>query len=147
MAEISLNLQDIRKTKTVKIGDDIYTVRRLGAGEEMKLSVGWTKTRKILEKLKSVDLTKFDLRTKEGRAGLTEVQKELDKHANELKKIKEIELTLFKACFDDGADGEKTNNLIDSLSDEERNELYKRIFDIRDNTVVETEMAETQNES
>lgn len=126
---ISISLKNVQNIKTVNIeGVGVFRVRKLGAGEELDLS---TKRRKMISasneivKIKSkIDSIK-DLEEQERLA--TKELPRIDKLTEELTNIKAFELETYKKCF--SADKpELVDELLDSLSEEERTELFNQIF-------------------
>lgn len=106
MIEISTSSLTTRKKQ--KIDGHEYTVRKLGAGEELLLS---EISRKILAML--TDLSNDDWN---------------EKSSKEYNKLKQQTLDIYTATFDDGGDQSKSRALIERLSDDERNEIYGIIF-------------------
>lgn len=106
---ISISSNDLGTRKRVKIDGHLFTVRKLGAGEELDLSQIARQTVKLLEKL-------------------TETEEWSDKDSNEFEDLKRRSLNIYAKTFDDGGDGSKSMALVERLSDEERNEIYRQVF-------------------
>ena len=107
MIEISTSKMSTRKK--VLIDGQEFTIRKLGAGEELDLS---QISRELFTLLDELDPKK----------GFTE---ESAKKYDELKKKS---LDIYIATFDDGGDQSKSKELIYRLNDDERNEIYSQAF-------------------
>lgn len=140
MAELSISLSNVQNIKTVKIEElGVFTVRRLGPGEEYDLSMKRRRLGKIGDEMmkikKEIDALPDD-ESKEKHAS-----KQLDKVnalSDEIAEIQKFELDMYKRCFTDDDNGKKTDILIDSLTADERMKLYGMIFDT-DTKVTENE--------
>lgn len=128
MADISISLSNIQNIKTVNIeGLGVFRVRKLGAGEELDLSIKMRRLMTILTTLQRIDIQSFDSITDEGKSRLAKQEKHIDKLSNEITDIKRFELNTYKQCFSSDEDG-AVDSLINGLSDEERTELFNQIF-------------------
>lgn len=130
MADIQISLNNIRNVKTVFIeGIGSFTVRKLGAGEELDLSDRIRRLGEILDELQKIDFSKYDTSTEEGMKELEKVSKRASKLSEEVNEIQRFELETYKRCFEDDNDGKNVDSLLDSLSAEDRANLFKTIFD------------------
>lgn len=131
MADISISLNNIRNTKSLYIEDlgVAFTVRKLGAGEELDLSDKMRRLSEIAKELQGVDFMKYDLTKEEDRKDIEKLEKRVSKLSDEIGEIKRFELSTYKRCFTDDANGENVEKLLNSLSDEDRGQLFKSIFD------------------
>lgn len=107
MLEISTN--NLSSRKKIKIDGHVYTVRKLGAGEEMDIN-------SIIR-----ELNKISKRNK-GKKDLSPADEA------EFNRLQERSLAIYAGTFDDGGDGSKALALIKGLSYEDRGELHKQIF-------------------
>jgi hypothetical protein len=131
MAELSISLSNIQNIKTVNIEEiGVFKVRKLGAGEELDLSIKMRRLVAIAKELKTLDISNIDASTPEGLARFNEHSEIIDKYSEEIANIKKYEIEIYKGCFTDDGNGEKVDFLINGLTDDERGELFKRIFDI-----------------
>lgn len=106
MLQITTN--KLSQRKHVEIDGHYYIVRRMGAGDQLSVS-------QYMRELEA-------LAKKEKKEPLSE---------DELKRVSEIEKTALEIsarCFDDQEDGEKSRQLVYSLTPEELAELMKQIF-------------------
>lgn len=131
MADISVSLNNIRKTQTVFIEDEGFavTIRKLGAGEELDLSDKMRRLSEIGKELQSVDFMKYDLTKEEDRKEIEKLEKRVSKLSDEIGEIKRFELASYKRCFSDDANGANVDKLLNSLTDEDRAQLFKQVFD------------------
>lgn len=106
---ISISSNDLGTRKRVKIDGIDFTVRKLGAGEELDLSQIARQTLKLLERLSD---------NKEWK----------DSDSLEFDGLKKKSLEIYAKTFDDGGDGSKSDELVKRLSDEERNNIYRQVF-------------------
>jgi len=109
---LELNTSDFGLQVEVKIDGHPYRVRRLGAGEELKLGSLLRKMRKLLREMAKPEVS--DQRT-------DQIEKEVDDLEQE--SIRVIALT-----FNDGGDGSKSLDLISRLSHEDRTTMIRKIF-------------------
>jgi len=137
MTEISISLSNIQNIKTVNIeGVGIIRARRLGAGEELDLSDKMRRLSKIINELQDIDFTKFDTTKKEDIEEFKKVSKRAEKLSDEVTEIKKFEFNTYKRCFSDDKNGEIVEQIMNTLSQPERDELFKQIFNPP--TIVET---------
>lgn len=129
MSEVRISLNNIRNTKSVYIEDldTAFTVRKLGSGEELDLSAKYRRLGEILDELRKIDFTKYDINKKEDAAKVKKLQKKAESLTDELYDIQKFELETFKRCFVSD-DQSKVDELIDQLSAEERGKLFTAIF-------------------
>lgn len=130
MAELTISLSNIQNIKTVNItGLGVFRVRRIGPGEEYDLSMKRRRLVKIaaeMVRLKS-DMDKLSGAEREEFA--SKALPQIDKLSNEIVDIQKYELDTYKRCFTDDDNGKKTEELINSLTVDERLKLYSLIFD------------------
>lgn len=131
MADITISLSNVHNVKKVhidEIGD--FKVRKMGAGEELDLSDKLRRLNEIIEELNDLDFTGINLAkpTKKDITELKRLTNRSEKLMEEINVIKRFELEAYAKCFDDGGDGSKTKELLDSLSDEDRSALLNAIF-------------------
>lgn len=132
MAELTISLSNVRNVKRVHIdefGD--FKVRKMGAGEELDLSDKLRRLNEIIEELNLLDFKHVNIKnpTKKDIAELSRLTKRSEAFMDEINDIKRYEIATYARLFDDGGDGSKTQELLSSLSDEDRAELLKRIFE------------------
>lgn len=133
MAEQKISLSNIINEKTVNIeGFGVFRVRKLGAGEELDLSDRLRRLNQIITELENINFEKFEGNkkpTKAQRKELLEIQNRSNSLLDEISEIKKFELKTYKRCFRDDSEGEKVEQLLNSLSETERSALFKQIFD------------------
>jgi len=149
--QITISLSNIRNTKSVLIeGIGTFTVRRLGSGEQLDLSLKARRIDEIINELNDVNFTKYDLAKPAHRKKVVELEKYIEALSKELTTIKTDELNLYKACFVDEDNGKKVDELIDSLTDMERAVLFENIFGekkpVKPLDVIDTPVEDTSNE-
>lgn len=113
---ISISTNDLESRKKVQIIDagvnggkpHVYTLRKLGAGEEMDLSQIARELLKLLAKVETEEWT--------------------EKDAEIFDELKKRQLELYIKTFDDGKDGKMSKQLVESLSDTDRNTIYNQVF-------------------
>lgn len=103
-----INTKDLKTRVKIKIDGHDYTVRRLGAGEQLQLNQYRREHASVSKKSKQ--------------------SKDLDKLEAELDRLQVKMLDMFVKIFDDGADGTKSKNLVYSLDVLEITELLAEIF-------------------
>lgn len=129
MSDLRISLNNIRNVKKVYIdGVGGFTVRKLGAGEELDLSDKMRRLGEILKELQAIDFNKFDVTKEEDRQELEEVSKRADTLTQEVSAIQRFELETYKQCFEDDNEGKDVERLLNSLSAEDRANLFKEIF-------------------
>jgi hypothetical protein len=132
MADITISLSNVRNIKKLYIEDlDLtFEVRKMGAGEELDLSDKLRRLNEIIEELSAIDFNKINITkpTKKDIKAMEALTEKADSLMNEINDIKRFELETYKRCFTDNNGGKDTDKLIDSLSDEDRAELFKQIF-------------------
>jgi hypothetical protein len=106
---IEISTSKLTSRKHVLIDGHAYTVRKLGAGDELAISQILRQLEKLQEKAKS---------------GKTLTPKDDDL----FQELQERSLAIYASTFDDGGDGSKSRKLIESLSYDERAELQDLIF-------------------
>jgi hypothetical protein len=129
---ITINLNDIREVAEVTIGDHVYKVRRMGAGEELDLSASNRRTFEAMERANKLQKKFMELSaTPEEELDQKEVDKlvkQMDKVTAEIRKEQEYQSEAFVKLFDDGGDGSKSRELLKSLSHNEKQKLLEQIF-------------------
>lgn len=131
MADITISLSNVHNIKRVKIDPiGVFEVRKMGAGEELDLSDKLRRLNEIIEELTAIDFNKINMNkpTKKDIKAMEALTKKADALMEEINDIKRFELETYSRCFNDNADGVNTKKLLDSLSDEDRAELFKQIF-------------------
>lgn len=123
-AELRISLNNIRNVKNIFIeGLGAFTVRKLGAGEELDLSDKMRRLSAIFRELQSLQLT-----DEKNPEALKEAQDKAETLSAEVAEIQRFELDMYKRCFEDDNDGKNVEKLLNSLSIEERSNLFKSIF-------------------
>lgn len=129
--EITISLSNIRKVKRAKIGDTVFTVRKLGAGEELELSANMRRAGVLIDSFNKMRKKMLE-QSEEEKANtkeLTKLAKKMDKFTEELHEIQLFQYESYLKIFDDGTkDQAKTKELLSSLSIDERDELLKQIW-------------------
>ena len=129
MADISISLNTIQNIKTVHIkGVGVLNVRKLGAGEELDLSFKLRRLNKIVGELNAIDLTKFNSRKPGDLKKITKLSEKIDLLSEEASEIKRAEFDIYKRCLSDDEGGKVVDVIMNTLSDEERAELYRQVF-------------------
>lgn len=130
MADISISLNNIRNTKTLFIeGIGGFTVRKLGAGEELDLSDKMRRLGQVYGELQKIDFSKYDTTNKEDLKEIEKIGKRAEELSDEINEIQRFELETYKRCFTADKDPKDVDTLIDQLSVEDRTNLFKRLFD------------------
>lgn len=106
---ISISSNDLGTRKKVKIDGEDFIIRKLGAGEELDLSQIGREILKLLEKV-------------------TNDKDWTDDDSNKFEELKKKSLEIYAKTLDDGGDGSKSKALIERLSDDERNAIYRIAF-------------------
>lgn len=129
MSEVRISLGNVRNTRSVYIEelDTAFTVRKLGSGEELDLSSKYRRLGEILEELRKIDFTQYDINKKADKEKVEKLQKKAEALTDELHEIQQFELDTFKRCFET-EDKSKVDELINQLSAEERGKLFTMIF-------------------
>ena len=129
---ITINLNDIREVVEVTIGDHVYKVRRMGAGEELDLSASNRRTFEAMERATKLQKKFMELSaTPEEELDQKEVDKlvkQMDKVTAEIRNEQEYQAEAFVKLFDDGGDGSKSRELLKSFSHSEKQKLLEQIF-------------------
>ena len=128
-SEVNISLNNIQNIKTVNIkGVGVVRVRRLGAGEELDLSLKLRRLGKLVRELSKIDFMQFDSAKPEDLKKIEKLNKRVDAISDEIAAIKTFELQTYKRCFSDDKNGEIVDLIINTLSEEERVEFFKQIF-------------------
>lgn len=110
---LEIQTAKLSSRKRVLIDGTEFTVRKLGAGDELALSQIIRRTQELLKKAeKNNDLT--------------------DKEQADLLDMHKQSLAIYASTFDDGGDGSKSMQLVEKLSYEERTLLYKQIWNVEE---------------
>lgn len=129
MADISISLNTIQNIKTVNIeGVGTLKIRKFGAGEELDFLFKRRRLNKIITELSALDLTKFDTEKPSDLKKITKLSKRFEKLSDEASDIKKSEFEMYKRCLSDDEDGKVVDVIMNTLSDEERAELYRQVF-------------------
>jgi vacuolar-type H+-ATPase subunit I/STV1 len=129
MADFSIALSGIRNTRTVNIeGLGVITARRLGSGEELELSAKSRRLGKIFDELGRMDFTKFDTSKPEELKELKKLTDKAEKLYLEVEEIKRFEMSIYRGLLSDDKGGKVVDVIMNTLTDEERGELFKQIF-------------------
>ena len=126
MADISIALSDVQNVKTLEVkGMGDFVVRKLGPGEELNLSVKRRRLVQISSEMTALKDEMDKLTDDEERDKFaTKHLKHIDKLSEEITQIQKYELDTYKRCFT----GEKSDELIDALTPEERMKIYAMLF-------------------
>lgn len=106
MLEISTS--QLKARKKVEIDGHPYTVRKIGAGEQLAIN-------QLLRKAKSLEQRLTD-------------GKSTEQDEAEAESLSEKMITILVGLFDDGGDGSKSKTLVSSLNETEMAELFTQIF-------------------
>lgn len=105
---LQINTDSLKNRKKVEIDGHPYTVRRYGAGEQLRLNQLVRQANKLKVKEQAGTTTEAD-----------EVEAEM---------LAKQMIDIFAGLFDDGGDGKKARKLVESLSQSEVQELFAQIF-------------------
>lgn len=105
---LQINTKQLKSRKQVEIDGHPYTVRRIGAGEELTLSQGMRLLEKLAKKEKDSELSESEYA--------------------EIDQMTVDTIELMAGCFDDGGDGSKSRQLVRSLSEAELTLMMQQIF-------------------
>ena len=123
---VSISLDKYITTVNVKIGDHVYKVRKLGAGDALDLS-------SLAGEAEKAQLEILNLRGKYESATDEKMKQEILVQIGEaVKPLSDIQHRMFDVycgLFDDGDDGHYTRSLINSLGIENTQKVYKEIMD------------------
>lgn len=129
MGDFTIALSSIQNTRTVNIeGLGVITARRLGSGEELELSAKSRRLGKIFDELGSMDFTKFDTSKPEELKELKKLTDKAEKLSLEVEEIKRFEMTIYRGLLSDDKGGKVVDVIMNTLTDQERGELFKQIF-------------------
>lgn len=129
MADISLSLKSIQNTRTVKIeGEGVLTIRKLGSGEDLDLSIKRRRMNKLIDELNSIDFSGLDVAKKDDLKKLETLSKKVEGIQEEIAQIKQYEFELYKSLLSDDKDGKVVDLVMKTLSDKERAEIFNRAF-------------------
>jgi len=127
--EVNISLNNIRNTKTVNInGVGVIHARKLGAGEQLDLSVKLRRLGKLIQELSKIDFMQFNEANPEDIKKIEKLNKKVESITNEIEDIKRFEFHTYKRCLTDDKNGEVVDVIMNTLTDEERTELFKQIF-------------------
>lgn len=125
MAIKSYSTSDYIKTKTGKIDGTVYTIRRMGAGDELDIAAISSKVLRLQEQ---IELMRDGIKNaKDEEATLKAVAENSDvmeKLAEEQAKLEKV----YASLFDDGGDQSKSLALVHKLGHEGVKKLLDDIF-------------------
>lgn len=121
------NIQNIKEVYIEELGKTIR-IRRLGAGEELDLSSKMRRLGRIVDELSKIDFTVLDANEEEDRKEIEKLSKRAEKLSYEITEIKQFELDTFSKCLSDLDGGKVVKSLLNMLSDEERSEFFRQVF-------------------
>lgn len=129
MADISISLANIQTIKTVNIeGVGVLKARRLGSGEELDLSVKLRRFSNLVNELSAMDFMSLDAEKPDDYKKIQKMKKRASEISEEIEAVKRFELETYRRLLSDDQDGKVVDVIMDTLSDEERTELFKQIF-------------------
>lgn len=130
---LTISLNDIIETVKVKIGDDIFTVRRMGGGEELNLSQLMSHSSKLIDEASKLQTTFIELSASDEKKippkKLKTMTTRLNDITTELNTLQEKQLSAYIGLFDDGGDGSKSRNLLEKSTLPKIKELIAQIFE------------------
>jgi len=122
------NLQNTKSLFIEELGE--FKVRQPGAGERLEISKRLRRQNEIINELNDINVDDYSLTGKLTDAQEKELKK-LSKYItalqNEIEQIKAYELTIYKTCFSH-SDPSAVDILLNTLSDNERMELFNKMF-------------------
>ena len=125
MAIKSYSTSDYIKTKTGEIDGTVYTIRRMGAGDELDIAAISSKVLRLQEQLK---LMQDDIKRAKSEE---ETLKVVAENSEAMEKLAEGQAKLEKvyaSLFDDGGDQSKSRALVHKLGYEGVKKLLDDIF-------------------
>lgn len=126
---VSISTSKYIKTVKAKIDGHIYTVRKIGAGEALDMSMLAGEAQKSEIAILNLRGKYESAQTDEEKAKLvSEITEAMQPLARLNERIKEI----YYALFDDGGDGTLTKKLVDSLGMENIRKVYDEIMGVTD---------------
>lgn len=130
---ITIDLNQIRETVEVTIGDHVFNVRRMGSGEELELSASNRRTFELMNKASKLQKQFLELaETPEDKLDQKEIDKmvkQMDKVTADIRSEQDYQSEAFVKLFDDGGDGSKSRELLKTLSNDEKSKLLQSIFE------------------
>lgn len=130
---ITIDLNQVRETVEVTIGDHVFNVRRMGSGEELELSASNRRTVEFMDKAMKLQKKFLDMaeipEDKIDQKQVAKLTKEMDKITNGIQEEQDYQSEAFVKLFDDGGDGSKSRELLKTLSNNEKNKLIQTIFE------------------
>lgn len=125
MAIKSYSTSDYIKTKTGKIDGTVYTIRRMGAGDELDIAAISSKVLRLQEQIElmrdSIKNAKDEEATLKAVAENSDVMEKLAEEQSKLERV-------YASLFDDGGDGSKSLALVHKLGHEGVKNLLDDIF-------------------
>lgn len=125
MAIKSYSTSDYIKTKTGKIDGTVYTIRRMGAGDELDIAAISSKVLRLQEQ---IELLRDGIKNAKDEEATLKVVAEnsdaMEKLAEEQAKLEKV----YASLFDDGGDGRKSLALVHKLGHEGVKNLLDDIF-------------------
>jgi len=126
---IAISTSKFIKTVKAKIDDRIFTVRKIGAGEQLDLS-------REIGKISEYQVQALNLRGKyesaKDEATKAETLKEMMKVSEAIGAINDRIEAIYCGLFDDGEDGSYTKRLVHSLGIENIQKVYDQIMGATD---------------
>lgn len=126
---IAISTSKFIKTVKAKIDDRIFTVRKIGAGEQLDLS-------REIGKISEYQVQAFNLRGRYESAKdedeKAEILKEIMKASEAIGAINDRIESIYCGLFDDGGDGSYTKRLVHSLGIENIQKVYDQIMGATD---------------
>ena len=122
---VSISLDKYITTVNAKIGDHVYRVRKMGAGDALDLST-------LASEAEQAQVNVLNLRGKYESAKdddkKLEILHEIGEAMKPLSSIQKRMIEVYCSLFDDGDDGHYTKNLISALGIENAQKLYQEIM-------------------
>lgn len=116
---ITITTNDIINSKKAEIDKHVYTVRKMGAGDQLDLSQYITQLNKVQEEIKNLEGKK--------KSGL-DVNKEQQKFVEKFNSIYNGIIDCYARLFDDGEDGKKSRELVKKVGIENIGNILNQIF-------------------
>ena len=122
---VSISIDNYITTVNAKIGDHVYKVRKMGAGDALDLST-------LASEAEQAQVNVLNLRGKYESAkddnSKLEILHEIGEAMKPLSNIQNRMTEVYCGLFDDGDDGHYTKNLIKALGVENAQKLYQDIM-------------------
>lgn len=122
---VIISLDKYITTVNAKIGDHVYKVRKMGAGDALDLSA-------LASEAEQAQVNVLNLRGKYESAKdddkKLEILHEIGEAMKPLSNIQNRMMNIYCSLFDDGDDGHYTKNLINALGIEQAQKVYNEIM-------------------